>query len=140
MQVKDVMTDKAIYIPTTTSLEKAAQMMRDMDCGFLPLGDSEQGKLQGVITDRDITIRGIAEGKDPTSTQVDQIKTYRVLYCYQTDELADAAKRMQDQQVYRLVVLDNHEHKHICGIVSLGDIVRHNESQIAADTAKAVAA
>jgi CBS domain-containing protein len=118
MRVKEVMTGHAEYIPTTTTLKEAAQKMRDLDCGFLPIGNSRQDKLHGVVTDRDLTVRGIAEGLDPLKATVDEIKTSRVLYCFEDDDIEDAAKRMRDQQVHRLIVLNNRQDKKMCGIIT----------------------
>lgn len=140
MLVKEAMTENVTYIPSNTTLQEAAKRMHDMDCGFLPIGNSEDGKLLGVVTDRDITVRAIAEGKDPVTATVDEIKTEKVLYCFQDDNLADATESMQKEQVYRLIVLNNREDKKLCGIISLGDMVRHNEGDLVAQTAKSIAA
>lgn len=138
MKVREAMTGHAEYIPSTTTLKDAAKRMRDLDCGFLPLGDSADGKLLGVITDRDIVIRGVAEGCDPTTTHVDSIKSDRVLYCFQDDELKDAARSMHDQQVYRLIVLNNKQDKKLSGVISLGDITRHAQGSVAAQAAEGI--
>jgi CBS domain-containing protein len=140
MQVKEVMTGHAEYIPTSTTLKEAAQKMRDLDCGFLPIGNSEQDKLHGVVTDRDITVRGIAEGLDPQKATVDDIKTSRVLYCFEDDDIEDAAKRMHDQQVHRLIVLNNRQDKKMCGIITVGDLARHNQAGLTGKTMTGIAA
>lgn len=136
MNIKDVMTRNVEYIPSDTTLEEAAMKMRDLDCGFLPIGDSSDGKLQGVVTDRDIVLRALAEGMDPADTTVEQIKSNKVLYCYQDDDLQSAADSMGEQQVYRLIVLNNPEEKRLCGVITLGDILRHNQERIAEQAAK----
>lgn len=82
MQVQQIMSTSVEYVPTDTTLAQAAKYMRDLDTGFLPIGDSPQGRLQGVITDRDITVRGVAAGKNPENTTVDQMKTDKILYCF----------------------------------------------------------
>ena len=140
MLVREAMTGHAEYIPSTMTLKMAALKMRELDCGFLPLGDAPEGKLMGVITDRDIVIRGIAEGFDPAVTKVDSIKSDKVLYCFQDDKLADAAKSMHDMQVYRLVVLDNKQDKKLRGVISLGDITRHHEVALAAEAVEGIVA
>ncbi len=140
MLVREAMSGHAEYIPSTMTLKKAALKMRELDCGFLPIGDSPEGKLLGVITDRDIVIRGIAEGVDPGATTVDSIKSDKVLYCFQDDKLAHAAKSMHDKQVYRLVVLDNKQNKKLCGVISLGDITRHHEVGLAAEAVEGIVA
>lgn len=107
MLIEDIMTTDVEYIPTTTTLAEAARHMKDRDCGFLPLGDDPNGKLQGVVTDRDIVLRGVAEGCDVNKTTVSEIKTDKVLYCYRSEDVRDCAFTMRDQQVNRILVLDN---------------------------------
>ncbi|MDO9521486.1 MAG: CBS domain-containing protein [Pseudohongiella sp.] len=138
MNVQDVMTRDVEYIPSDTTLAEAASKMRDSDTGFLPIGDSDQSKLQGVITDRDIVVRAIAAGKDPNKATVKEFKTDKVLYCYQSDSVESAAENMREQQVYRLVVLDNKDDKRLCGIVSLGDVVRHDNENLGGKTARGI--
>lgn len=139
MRVEEIMTTDVDYVPSDMTLTEAAQHMKQHDCGFLPIGDDPNGKLQGVITDRDIVVRAIAEGKDPNTTTVSEVKTDRVLYCFQGDDLRDAAYSMRDQQVYRLIVLDSPQSKKLCGVVTLGDIVRRGEGdavELAGETAR----
>lgn len=139
MQVKDAMTESCEFIKPDASLKEAALKMRDLDCGFLPIGNEERGKLEGVITDRDLVIRAVAEGADPDRTEVQNTETHRVLYCFENDDLESAAQHMRGQQVYRLVVLDNPESKQLCGVITLGDILRHHENQLAANAAEGIA-
>lgn len=120
--VEEVMSTDVDAVPSTTTLAEAAQHMQMYDCGFLPIGDDPKGKLLGVITDRDIVIRGLAQGKDANSTQVKDILSEKVLYCFKDDSLEACAKSMKDQQVSRLIVLDSPESKRMCGVVSIGDI------------------
>jgi CBS domain-containing protein len=138
MQVHELMTDKPRFVANTTTLQDAARQMRDLDFGFLPVADEREQKLQGVVTDRDIAVRAVAEGRDPAKTTVGEIKSDRVLYCFKGDDVEDAAKSMRDQQVYRLVVLDNRDNKKLCGVVSLGDILRHKQRSLAEKTAEAI--
>lgn len=139
MRVKDVMTDKCSFVSPETNLQEAARKMRDLDCGFLPIGNESRGKLEGVITDRDIVIRAIAEGADPVEAKVEDWETQRVLYCFEDDDLKSAADSMHDQQVHRLIVLNNPEEKQLCGVISLGDIARHKEEHAAADALEGIA-
>lgn len=140
MKVKDVMCKQVEYIVPTTTLEEAAKKMEALDCGFLAIGEEEQDKLTGVITDRDIAIRSVAKGDDPKATVVEAVKTPKVLYCFQDDSIEDAAKNMHDNQVYRLIVLNNEEEKRLRGVITLGDIVRHNEIKAAEYAAKGISA
>ena len=127
MKVKDVMISDIKYAPSGTSLKQAAQLMAGLDCGFLPVGNPDQDKLLGVVTDRDIVIRAVADGDDPNTTSVDDVMTDRVLYCFADDDLDTAANSMRDQHVYRLIVLNSPDEKRLCGIISLGDMVRGDE-------------
>ncbi len=137
--VGDIMSPSAAYIAGTTSLSDAAKKMKELHCGFLPISDPEGDHLEGVITDRDIVLRGVAESMDPASTPVEAIESDQVLYCFRTDTLEQAAKSMRDQQVYRLVVLEGKDDKRMCGIVTLNDIVRHDEGALAAQAASGIA-
>lgn len=124
MNISQVMTRNVEFVPPSASVDEAAAKMRELDCGFLPIARSNNDRIEGVITDRDIVVRAIAEGMDPRNTPVEQIKSDGVLYCFEDDSLEDAAQSMHDQQVYRLIVLNNPEEKRLAGVVSLGDITR----------------
>jgi CBS domain-containing protein len=121
MYVKDVMTQKPEYLSPNTSLKKVAEDMDTKDFGFVPIGEND--RLIGVVTDRDIAIRGVAQGKNPENTPVSEVMTKKVQYCYEDDDLEKAANYMCDQHVRRLVVLN--EKKRLTGVVSLGDIARN---------------
>lgn len=138
MQVKDVMTQDCDYVSPNATLKEAAQEMLDRDIGFLPIGNPEKDKLEGVLTDRDIVIRAIAQGLDPSTTRVSEIETNKVLYCCQDDDLEYAADSMREQHVYRLVVVSDRENKRLCGVISLGDIHRHHQNQMAAEAAEGI--
>lgn len=134
MNISQIMTRNVEFIPPSASLDEAASKMRELDCGFLPIARSSSDKIEGVITDRDIVVRAIAEGMNPRETKVEQIKSDGVLYCFEDDSIEDAAQSMHDQQVYRLVVLNNVDEKRLAGVVSLGDITRgshENDDEIA---------
>jgi len=138
MAVKDIMTPAAEYIPGSTSILEAAQKMRAKDCGFLPVSDAKQSKLLGVVTDRDIAVRAVAEGKDPKKTSIDKILSNKVLYCFEDDEIEVAAASMREQCVYRLVVLDNKKDKNFVGVVSLGDLVRSGQTALALEASAGI--
>ena len=124
MKIRDIMTRDVETIRADTPRKQAAETMERLDTGFLPIGNSPQDKLLGVVTDRDITVRGVARGLDPANTPVDRVKSDRVLYCYEDDTAEEAARSMGDQEVYRLVVLDNPDSKRLTGVVTLADIGR----------------
>jgi len=118
MQVKNVMTRGAECVRPETTLQEAAQKMKSLDVGPLPVCDND--RLVGMLTDRDITVRAVAEGKDPRATRVRDAMTEGISYCFEDDDVADAARVMKERQVRRLVVLDRN--KRLAGIVSLGDL------------------
>lgn len=140
MQVRDVMTPSCEFIAPDASISDAAKRMRDLDCGFLAIGTEAKGRLEGVVTDRDLVIRALAEGWNPDETPVERAETHQVLYCFESDSLEAATERMREQQIYRLVVLNNPDEKQLRGVVTLGDIQRHHESRLASETAEAIAA
>src|SRR5438552_4661928 len=105
MKVKDVMTKGAECVGPDASLQEAARKMKDLDVGPLPVcGDNQ--KLVGMLTDRDIVIRAVAEGKDPRTARVRDAMTEGVCYCFEDDDVAEAARLMKDKQIRRLVVLN----------------------------------
>src|SRR5688572_12331812 len=119
MQLKDIMTPKPDCIRPDDTLQEAARRMRDLDVGPLPVcGDDD--RLAGMITDRDITIRAVAEGKDPTTTRVREAMTEEIIYGFEDQDVQEAARTMQERQVRRLLVMNRD--KRLVGIVSLGDL------------------
>jgi CBS domain-containing protein len=93
--------------------------MRDAELGPLPVCDDD-GRIVGMLTDRDITVRATAEGKDPRSTRVEEVMTPEVVCCLDTDEVRKAAEVMQSAQLRRLLVVSRDGQ--LAGIVSLGDL------------------
>jgi predicted transcriptional regulator len=123
-KVKDLMKENPIIIPASTTLKEAAQKMKSVDCGVLPVGTWDN--LEGMITDRDIVIRAVAEGVDITSAQVRDYMTSDVFYCSESDTLAQAAEQMRKNDVSRLVVKD--ASGKACGILTFGRILREDEN------------
>lgn len=126
MKVKDFMSTDPCYISKDDTLEFAAKKMQERDCGFLPVGDND--RIDGVITDRDITIRAVAAGKNPAECKAGDFITKKVLYCAEDDDLDFVSKSMKEQQVYRLIVLNNREAKRLTGVISLGDVSRQGKN------------
>lgn len=122
MQVKDVMTNKPEYLESSATIREAAIRMQEHNRGFTPIGERE--KLVGVVTDRDIALRGIGDGKTPDDP-VSSVMSSNVLYCYQDDDVNAVLQNMQDQAVQRLAVLNNADNKAFVGVVALSDIARH---------------
>ena len=137
MQLKDVMTRDVEMVRPDSTLVEAARKMKDLNVGPIPVCDD--GEIVGMITDRDITTRAVAEGYDPARTQVRDIMTPELLYCFEDQEVSDAARLMQQRQVRRLVVLNRK--RELAGIVSLGDLaVETGDEQLAGGTLGQVSA
>ncbi|PRX10104.1 UNVERIFIED_ORG: CBS domain-containing protein [Martelella mediterranea] len=119
MQISEIMTrDVAIVSPDDIIID-VARRMADNDIGFIPVGENEQ--LVGMVTDRDIVARGVAEGLDGRS-KVREVMSKDVKYCRDTDQVEEVLANMGDIQVRRLVVVD--DNKQLCGVVSLADAAR----------------
>lgn len=138
MQVQHIMSKDLLFIDADQSIQQAARVMRDKGVGFLGIRDQNKDKLQGVVTDRDIVIRGAAEELNIADIPVSKAQSDMVLYCYAEDALEDACQSMREQQVHRLVVLDNATDKRLVGTLALGDLVRHDKMQMASETLKDV--
>lgn len=122
--VKDLMIRQPIMIHEDNNLIEAAKKMKEQECGILPVGNKQN--LIGVITDRDIIVRGIACGVDPNITQVYSCMTSYIYFCHDSDNLEKALDIMLKQDVGRLLVYDNQ--LKVCGIITLGSILRHTMS------------
>jgi CBS domain-containing protein len=107
----------------------AAEKMKQLDVGPLPVCDGE--RLVGMITDRDITVRATAAGRDPKTTKVRDVMTEEVFYCFEDQDLQDAAEMMERAQIRRLLILNRD--KRLVGIVSLGDLAVHTGPEELAD-------
>jgi CBS domain-containing protein len=112
------MTTNVEVVHPDAMLQDAAQKMKSLDVGSLPVCDGQ--RLVGTLTDRDITIRAVAEGRNPTTTPVRESMTPQVIYCYDDQNVKEAAKLMQEKQIRRLPVINRD--KRLVGIVSLGDL------------------
>jgi len=120
MRISEIMTPDPELIDPTSSIRDAAQRMKNEDIGALPVGEND--RLIGMVTDRDIAVRGVADGRDPTSTTVRDVMSEKIYYCFEDDDVEDAAKCMADNQVRRLPILNRD--KRLTGIVSLADIAQ----------------
>ena len=119
MNITDVMTRSVECLRPSDSIAHAAERMRDLEVGSLPVCGNDD-RLAGIITDRDITIRATAGGCDTQITLVEAVMTPGIVYCFDDQTVEDAAKLMEDKQIRRLVVLNRD--KRLVGIVSLGDL------------------
>lgn len=123
MKLSEIMTHEVEMIQPDDSLRLAAKKMRDRDIGFLPVCDGED--LLGVLSDRDITIRAMADGMDVNIMLARDLMTAPAIYCFDDQDVSEAARIMEQNQIRRLVVL-NRDDKRLVGIISLGDIARNN--------------
>ncbi len=123
MKIKDVMTKSADWISPDTTLAQAAQKMQSEDIGFLPVGEND--KLIGSVTDRDIVIRAVAQGKDPNTTKVRDVMTAKMYYCFDDQSVDEICDNMADIKVRRLPVVNRD--KRLVGVVSLGDLSQAKE-------------
>jgi CBS domain-containing protein len=124
MQLREVMTSNPVVLDPETTLREAAQKMRELDSGVMPIGEND--RLVGMLTDRDITVRATADGKDPNTTPVRDVMSSEVIYCFEDDDLDAAARKMEEHQIRRLIVLNRD--KRLVGIASLGDLAVHAPS------------
>ncbi len=116
--IRDVMTHDVEVIQPSDTLREAAEKMRSINVGALPVCDTQ--RVQGMITDRDIVVRAIAVGRDPASTPVSDVMTAGVAYCFDDDTAEHVLERMRAKQLRRFIVINRH--KRLVGIVSLGDL------------------
>jgi CBS domain-containing protein len=127
MKIRDIMSTDILKATPDNTLSDIALMMKEQDTGVLPV--VEDADLMGIVTDRDIVVRAIAEGKDPTTTTVDEVLSEDVEIVSPDDEVERAADIMSARQIRRLPVLEDHR---VIGMVSLGDIaVKHEEGTAA---------
>jgi CBS domain-containing protein len=135
MRVSEAMTrDVRVANPEQTICE-AARMMAEIDAGVLPVGEND--RLVGMITDRDIAVRAVAQEK-PLTTKVREIMSKEVLYCYDDQQLDDVAHNMSDVQVRRLPVVNRD--KRLVGIISLGDLAKRENAATAGETVAGISA
>jgi CBS domain-containing protein len=126
MKVSEVMTREVETIRPDQTAQDAARFMLNADAGSIPV--AEDGRLIGMITDRDIAVRGIAKGYGP-DTPVRELMTDDLVVVRIDDDVEEAAEKMSGAQVRRLPVIDHEER--LCGILSLGDIAREADEECA---------
>ena len=125
MKLSEIMTPDVVVMQPDDSLQSAAKKMRDRNIGFLPVCDGED--LLGVISDRDITVRALADGMDVSIMLGRDLMTSPAIYCFDDQDSSEAAKIMEENQIRRLVVMSR-EDKRLVGVISLGDLARHESA------------
>ena len=122
MTIKSIMSKNVEVVSPGTLLHEVAQKMQKSDCGSILVAEND--RLIGVITDRDLALRCVAESHDPAKTNAEQVMTRQILYCHDSDEMEDVALNMTNNKVRRMPVLD--KNKRLVGIISLGDMAAHS--------------
>lgn len=125
MLIRELMTRDVDIIDPNATLQEAAHQMKAIDVGSLPVCDGN--KIQGIITDRDIAIRAVADGDDPTLTKVKDVMTTNLYYCFEDQPVQEAAGMMQHYQIRRLPIVNRNQE--LVGIVTLGDIALYTDNQ-----------
>ena len=124
-KISEVMTTDVKVVRPEDTVQRAAKMMADLDVGAIPVCDGK--RLQGMITDRDITIRAMADGRG-SDTPVRDVMTADVIWCTEEDDSQDVLNRMAEQQVRRIPVVD--QDRNLVGIVALGDLAIEDEENV----------
>ncbi len=122
-RVADVMSREVKLVGPDDNVRQVAQMMREADTGILPVAEND--RLIGVLTDRDVAVRLVAEGRDPRQTKVRDVMSADIRYVFEDEDLEHVAENMAEQQVRRLPVMNRQ--KRLVGVVSLGDIAKRKQ-------------
>jgi CBS domain-containing protein len=135
--VSEIMTKNPVCCTPEMGIEEVAQLMLQFDCGEIPVVFSHaERKILGVVTDRDIVIRSIAQGLNPLSMNAEECMTYPPIVVKSTTSVEDCCQIMEDNQIRRVPVVD--ERENCCGMVSLSDIARKLQDHFALDLVKHV--
>ena len=136
MRVREIMSRNVECLQSDASIKEAAEKMRSLDVGFLPI--CEDDTVVGTLTDRDITIRHVADGQNPYRVKVREIMTPDALYCLEDDDVEEVARYMKEHEVRRVLIYDRNHH--LAGVVSLGDLSKvAGEERLAGETLKDIA-
>lgn len=126
MQVRQCMSEAPRTLSADASIRECAQQMKQLDTGFVPIAKDD--RLIGVITDRDLAVRVLADGMS-ADDRISSVETQEVLYCMEDDDVKDVLRNMREQEVQRLVVLDNEQDKDLVGVISISDIADHCDEE-----------
>ena len=135
MKLKDIMTKDVIIVHPEDTLQAAAKKMRDYDIGFLPVYEGRE--LVGVLSDRDIVVRATAENRDPTTLITRDLMTSPAVCCFEDQDVEDAARVMNQNQIRRLVILKRADND-LAGVISLGDLALHVNGDVPAEVLQSV--
>src|SRR5688500_13397044 len=123
MLARDLMTKNVECLTPETAISLVARTMKSLDIGFVPI--CENDRLIGTVTDRDIVLRGIADGKDMRNCTARDVMTSEVLWCYEDQTADEVAAFMADEEIRRVLVLDRS--KRLTGVISIGDLAKRGE-------------
>jgi CBS domain-containing protein len=129
MQLREIMTPQVEVLAPDATIIEAAQKMEQLNVGSFPICDGDH--LRGLITDRDIVVKGIAKGLDPTQVQVRDLMTSPIVYAFEDTDVEEAARMMEEKQIRRLPVLNRE--KRLVGIVALGDFATKADDSLAGE-------
>ncbi len=135
MRITDAMHQGVEWVEADAKAIDVARRMRDKDIGAVPVG--RRDRLIGMITDRDLATRVLAEGKDPSAISAEEVMTRGIIYCRTEETLEDAVRLMEEHKIRRLPVLD--DDKRMVGMLSLGDISHKAARELAGEVLRAVA-
>jgi CBS domain-containing protein len=136
MKASEIMTTGVECIAPDTKVLEAAKKMKKMDVGFLPVCDND--RLIGTVTDRDIVLRVLAEGRPIRKTVARDVMTQNVFWCYEDDNVNNVARKMQEKEVRRMLILN--KEKRLAGVISIGDIAKaQGEESMVGETVKHIA-
>lgn len=136
MRVKDAMHQGTEWVAPDTPVPEIARKMRDLDVGSIPVGEND--RLVGMVTDRDIVCRGLANGKDCSTLKARDVMTKGIVFCRDTEDVADALRIMEQRQIRRLPVIN--DKKRMVGILSLGDVSHAASHSLTGEMVAAVSA
>jgi CBS domain-containing protein len=134
MKLREIMTSEVEVIHPNDTLQTAARKMHDRDIGFLPVCDGD--RLIGVLTDRDLITRALAEGTESKAILGRDLVTSPAIYCFDDQNVDEAAKLMHDNQIRRLVILNRD--KRMVGVISLGDLAMNIDDKKSGDVLQSV--
>jgi signal-transduction protein with cAMP-binding, CBS, and nucleotidyltransferase domain len=134
MEISKAMHSKASWVSFDTPVSEVAKLMKKDDVGAIPVGKDD--RLIGMITDRDLALRIVAEGRDPTTTSAEEVMTPDIVYCQTHQTVEDAIHLMDQKKIRRLPVLN--EKKRMVGMLSLGDVSHAVSRDLSGELLRAV--
>jgi len=136
MKVKEAMHKGAEWAPPETPLAQLAKKMMELDVGSIPVGEND--RLIGMVTDRDITCRAVANGKDISRLTARDVMSKGIIYCTDTEDLDDALRLMEVNRIRRLPVIN--DKKRMIGMLSIGDVSHATSRELSGEVLAAVSA